>query len=747
MAPETKDENPGGAGADDWVSIELQLTAALCSGCGEPRETGRCPECGSEVPVSEEVAEIAAARGAALAGLPERLEEIAAGFERLPQGSIPLSNDQFATAVTDAELFDLTRSLLTLGEELEALDVNDPAVIGRGLRQLVEARIARAKKLLEACRELEAFDPHGPAIALQDYAVRTGRFGVRLTQRYLGVLMATSIPEVREAESQMQGMLNEFRELNGVIPALLDEMEEWVLRDVDARISLVLGKAGVYTDELGNVDVAAVLGAFAATDRPYELLAERSHRYFRHLIGNSEDRDVALESLLIFSAIAIGSLDRPLGALRIAAGVLALLRDAAAADPAKVQELVDHTMSEGALVFAANERIRRGFQLLCLAEAAGEAVEDDVVRTVMDAYKELAEGAYRTYGWLFVQLARLRDGQTAEERDLPPMLGELTERLDALPDERMQRFAAGSDSALRNAVAHAQYRWESEENELIDLRTGERWDREALEAAGEALVGAAIGADAGYGCFLASGTVDLKAPPWIREGHDPRIYAPMAQASFGALGFEVIEVRDGGATVVIVAPQAFDRMRLFGPLFGFASVVSRPTAFRVVSEGGEVLIDVDAAAFAEAREAGQAVRDLASLAPLISDRQRRGAAPERALARTLAIQLSLVIGVEGEAMESGGLSAASMLRLADRLQFVLGFVRARVCPGDDSLRTVLRSVSRARALATAASQGVESAPGELAEELLALLRWAHEEGTSWPTADLVGSSLDDEALD
>lgn len=743
MASDREEQRPEHQ-AEDRVTIELQLAAALCPGCGEPHEPGRCPDCGSDVPASEEVAAIAAARRAALAGMPERLEAVAAGFEQLPKGSIPLSNDQFATAVSDAELFDLIQGLLTLGEELEALDLNDPFVIGKKLRHLLEARIARAERLLDACRELAAFEPHGPAAALQNYAVRTGRFGVELTQRFLGVLTAKTIDEVRASESKIQEMLDEFRQLNDAIPKLLDEMEGWVLRDVDARISLVLDKTGIYTDELGNVDVTAVFSAFGETDRPYEVLAERSHRYFRHLIGDIDQRDLALESLQIFSAIAIGSLDRPLGALRIAAGVLALLRDAMEADSEKVQELVDQTMSEGALVFAANERIRRGFLLLRLAEIAGEAVEDDVIRTIMDSYRELAEGAYRTYGWLFAQLARVREGGCSEEQAPPPMLAEISERLKALPEKQIQRFAAASDSALRNAASHAQYRWEPLGSELVDLRTGQRWDLEMLEAASDALIEAAVGADAGYGCFLASGAVDLTAPQWIREGHDPRIYTPMAQASFGALGFEVSEVRDGGATVVIAAPANFDRLRLFGPLFGFASVVRGPEAFQVVDEDNQVLIDVDAAVLTEAQEASETVHDIAILAPLLNDRQRRGVAPEQALARTLAMQLSLVIGGAMTAIDSDGLSTRSMLRLADRLQFVLNFVRNKASSNDDSVRETLTRVSRARALATASSQGAESAPAELAEELIALLQWAHDEGTTWPEEDAAGSDSNQE---
>jgi hypothetical protein len=722
----------------DLITIELGLMAAICPVCEVPREPGPCPDCGTEVPVSEEVAEGVKARRAALTGLPERIAAVEAGFGELPAGAIPLSNDQFATVVDDVGLFGLIVDLLGLGEELEGLALDDPAMIGGRLRRLIEARISRAEALLGACGELALFDPHGPAAVLRDYAARTGHFGVRLTGLYVEVLTASDIREVRAAESQMQGMVDEFRELNGAMPALFEEMEGWILRDVDARISIVLGEPGVYTDEYGDVDVARVFGAFGARESPYEILAARARRYFGHLLGEAPP-DVAFESLLIFAAIAIGTLDRPLGPLRIAAGVRDLMLGALAVDPAGAQQLVDRTMSEGALVFAAGERIRRGFGLLRLAEASGEVVEEQVLATVLGAYVELAEGAYRTYGWMLLDASLLRRGEPASATDRPPSLGELGQRLGAVGEEAIGRFAAAADGDLRNAIAHAQYRWEAETAEIVDLRSGRRWDLAALEAATEVLIEAAIGADAGYGCLLASPAVDLKPPRWLLEGRDARAYRPIAEACFGALGFEVAGVEDAGATVVVSGLEGLDRARLLGPLYGLAAVVGRAEEFRVRGPDGEVLVDVSAAAFEELREAPERVRDLATLGPLVDDMVRRGASTGRVLASILPMQLSLVIAGEMDAMGEEGLSTASMLRLADRLQFVLSFNRSRIPAEERFLRDVLKRVSRARALATAAGRGVEGASAELADELLALLRWTQENGTDWPGEDLIAA--------
>jgi hypothetical protein len=97
---------------------------------------------------------MAQARNRALLGIDSQLNSVIAGFHELPGGNIVVSNDQFARAVSDADLFLQLGSMTGIGHELEALNVNDPKVIGGELRQRMSARVAQVEELLRTCEDL-----------------------------------------------------------------------------------------------------------------------------------------------------------------------------------------------------------------------------------------------------------------------------------------------------------------------------------------------------------------------------------------------------------------------------------------------------------------------------------------------------------------------------------------------------------------------------------------------------------------
>ena len=150
-----------------------------------------------------------------------------------------------------------------------------------------------------------------------------------------------------------------------------------------------------------------------------------------HLIGTGPVREVAIESFLVLPAIGLAALDRPLAAHRIARSTYELLEAASDAEPEQVQQLVDRTIAEGQLVFEALEQIRRGFTLLAAGQAAGVADDGAILKTVMEAYKELAETSFRTYGWLVVDLDRIKRGEAPSQGSASPMIGSLTQQLEA----------------------------------------------------------------------------------------------------------------------------------------------------------------------------------------------------------------------------------------------------------------------------------------------------------------------------
>lgn len=711
-------------------TIHLEFLAECCPQCGEPREPGLCPQCGVEVGASEEVAEIARARGKALESADQHLRELIERFEELPEGNIIVSNDQFATAVSDAEIFTQTAAMMEIGDELEALDVNDRAMIGGELRRKMSVRVARVEALLEACEELALFDPQGPAEELRVVAAAIGCYGAELTRAFVAMLVAETIPAVRVAQAEAQRLVDNIPYADR-IKGLVEEMQGWVVRDVDARAALVLGRPGRYSDEYGFLDVGAVFGAFAGENQPFEALARCARRYFSHLIGTGPVREVAIESFLVLPAIGLASLDRPLAAHRIARSTYELLEAASETAPEQVQQLIDRTVAEGQLVFEALEQIKRGVRLLAAGQAAGVADDGAILKTVMDAYKELAETSFRTYGWLVVDLERIKQGEALSEGSDPPMIGSLTQQLEASKEPAARRLGACSDSALRNACGHSEYRWDAETEEVHDMRTDQRWSVAELEASVAAMGAAIAGADAGYSCFLAGGRVEMRAPQWAADGGAAGLSALIAEANFGAHGFRVVEVRDQGLTVVIEDGGKLDKMTLMSTLGGMTLFARPEDAVRVLGTSGKTLLDVEAAAFREASAAPSRFNDLAILAPYLSN-ARRTEDPDRALIEWVTVAANQVLRTALAQSAESGIDAASMLRTADRFGYVVDFARAHSPKPDEELGHLVKRLSRCRSLGFGAARGDEAAARRLVEEFEALNEWITARGIVWP---------------
>jgi hypothetical protein len=676
------------------------------------------------------VAEIAKARGKALESVDQRLQELIERFSALPDGNIIVSNDQFATAVSDAKIFEQLGEMTSLGSELEALDVNDRAVVGGELRKAMEGRIAQVEALLAACEELSLFNPQGPAQELRTVAAESGRYGARLTQAFMKILVAETIPVAREAGAEMQELLDGFP-YGDRISELLGEMEAWIVPDFDARAALVLGRPGRYSDDHGFLDAGAVFGAFADQEAPFEALAECARRYFSHLIGAGPVREVGIESFLILPAVGLATLDRPLGAHRISRSIYGLLDSAATADAKAVQRLVDRTITESELIFHAVEQIQRGFKLLAAGEEAGLADDAAILKTIMDSYKELAETSYRTYGWLVVDLEKVKNGETPSQASAPPTMGTLTAQLEASEEPAAQQLAACSDSALRNACGHAQYRWDAVAEEVHDMRTDQRWSLEDLELSVESMGAAIAGADAGYTCFLANGTAELRKPEWAGEG-PPGLSVLVAEATFSARGFRVVELQDQGRTVLIDYDDTPDMLALMSTLGGMTTLAGDDDVVKVLDRAGQALLDVEVAAFREASEAPPKFKDLAILAPFFSNAARTTEDRDRALLEWLTVMANQVMMTALEDAERGDFGAPSMLKTADRLGYVIDFARARGGAHDGEAEGLLRRLARCRSFAFGAAQGDENAATQFIEEFRTLSDWIATRGIVWP---------------
>lgn len=714
----------------DVFTICLEFLADCCPSCGVPREPGLCPRCGVEVGESDEVAEIAKARAKALESLDLHLQELVERFGALPDGNIVVTNDQFATAVSDAEIFQRLGEMTSLGAELEALDVNDRTVVGGKLRKAMEGRVAQVEALLATCEELSLFDPQGPAQEFRTVAAQSGRYGAKLTQAFMKVLVAETIPVAREAGAEMQELLHGFP-YGKRISELAEEMEAWIVPDFDARAALVLGRPGRYSDDYGFLDAGAVFGAFADQEAPFHALAECARRYFSHLIGAGPVREVGIESFLIVPAVGLATLDRPLGAHRISRSLYGLLDSAATADAEAVQRLVDRTITESELIFHAVEQIRRGFKLLAAGEEAGLADDAVILKTIMDSYKELAETSFRTYGWLVVDLEKVKNGEALSQDSTPPTMGTLTAQLEASRELVAQQLAASSDSALRNACGHAQYRWDALAEEVHDMRTDQRWSLENLELSVESMGSAIAGADAGYICFLASGRAELKKPEWAGNG-PPGLLAQVADATFSARGFRVIELQDQGRTVLISFDDTPEMFALMSTLGGMTTLAGDDDVVRVLDQTGQPLLDVEVAAFREASEAPLKFKDLAIMAPFFSNAARTTGDRDRALFESLVLLANQVSITLVEDAERDDFGASSMLKTADRLGYVIDFARARGGAHDEETKGLMRRLARCRSFAFRAAQNAGQAGTQFMDEFRSLSDWISTREIVWP---------------
>jgi hypothetical protein len=61
--------------------------------------------------------------------------------------------------MSDAKIFVQIAAMTGIADELEGLDVNDPATIGGELRRKMSVRVERVETLLETCENFALFDP------------------------------------------------------------------------------------------------------------------------------------------------------------------------------------------------------------------------------------------------------------------------------------------------------------------------------------------------------------------------------------------------------------------------------------------------------------------------------------------------------------------------------------------------------------------------------------------------------------
>jgi hypothetical protein len=712
----------------DYFEITLALSGAACPVCCVPREPGPCPECGAEVPVCEEVNDLARARQAALGPLLQEVETLRAAFNVPPNARINISPGQYAAAITDSGLFRLMSEMPALGYVLSHLDVNDPKTIGGPVRRAVQGQIEALQQLLEACQELGIFKPAGPAAELRELAVEAGQWGADVVLSLLRAVTAGTFPEARSSQEELQRLLHETPLTAHA--EMLDHLPEWVVSDVDERVSLALDRPGRYSDDFGFLDFARVFGAFAGEEQPFIRVAEQARRFLGHLLWSGAPPQPETDVVLVLPAATLAALDRPFHAHRLARMVRELFDEAWARDPDAVRGLVQRTTAQGPLVFAAAARIQKGFNLMTLQDEAGLLDADDVITGLLRTYLDAAETSFRTLGWLVVDLDAIAEGGSVMPATQPPTLGSLEQQLAATAHPAGPTLVACSDSDLRNACGHAQYRWEASTETLVDLRTEQRWALEELEDRMDGLVAGITGTDTGYCASVVDRQIELPEPSWLRSGEAPAAVQFLAAAILGACGQEVIAVNQDSSEIVLAA-EAVDPATVLPALAGLAASTVTGREIQVLAHDGRVLLAVEVSSLEEALAAPDELKDLAVLAPFLSAARSVKNDAAEALAQVVAIQVMAICMNAVPALTADPGSKDLLGQVARRLDYVRSFARENQSEPPLAERVFVH-LSRARSEAVQASRGEHKALRRLGKEFSALIQWAGKQDVRWP---------------
>ncbi len=676
-----------------------------------------------------EIATIAAARQQALAPLLVEIGELKEGFDCLSEPRVPLSSEQFAAALEDLGVLELINDAVLGPQRLAKLDLDDGQSVGRLLRLAAAEEVARIRTLLELIAELACFAPAEPAAELQERTVGAARRVAEAIEWLLEAIAAGTLGDVRAGEEHLQAALDalDFFSLED-----FDRLHETSAPDLDVRIALVLRKRGRYTDETGCLHPGLVFGAFAGEASLFGKLGERATAYLGHLLPGTEVNE-AEAAMLILPAVTLASLDRPFFAHRHAREMVELLTSALAEDRGEVRRVLERTTNEGPRIFASASRIHKGMRLIFEAGGA-EAIDDELIlREVMIAYQELTESAFRSHAWAVLELVAIATGASRAEGP-PPTLGALNQRLEASSCRLAQALGRACDPELRNALAHAQYRWNRRAAQVEDLRTGRAWSLDEFDRSARALVNAVVGVDTGYCCVAISEGMAPELPQTPSAGHSPEITSLLGQAIFAANGYEVLGLADEGAAVTVASVgNGSDLTTLMNALASLSVLVPDGQAYRVDEGGaGRPLLNVSGEAMRTATGAPQVAQDLAIVAAFCDSEARVGGRPGEAACRGLALQAKIVAAAAMYDLAHSGVTTSVLARMRTRVEVVREFATTHRELGEPMRGTTVRRLERIVACSYAIERGERKALEKTVARINALFTWAEETGVTWP---------------
>jgi hypothetical protein len=709
---------------DGSFMLRLAMAAGHCPVCGEAAEPGSCQSCGAEVPPAEGPSEYAVARNKALSSLVRRASEMRRRWQEDLAPGPKVTADQLAGAFVQSEVLERLDHAEQACQRLSCLDFDDKAALGTSVRAAVVGEVDLIEEVGDLCREIASLDVHPPQPELLGELLDAARRVEDMLLRLLETLSAQTIEEARRGEKGLQEAISQGPRAADLQPTAL---ELFASADVDARVALAVGRPGSYLDASGFIDIGRVFGAYSGEEGPYERLARASAEYFRHLLP--EDPDPSAGTFLILAAVNIASLNGPIRAHRCAKAMAELVGQAAALDSEAVSSVFERSVAEGPKLFAAASRVRMGMQLIRHASEM-EAVEDELIlREVMSSYLEITESAFRSHAWAMLEMQAVIDGKAPNGGD-PPTLGSLLQRLRASPAALARDLADTTDADLRNAAGHSQYRWDRQAEEVEDLKTGQRWGVDDLEARTEALSDSVLGLDAGYLCGLIAAGIDFAAP---REEVDPTLRALLVEAAFAVAGYELAELSQDSATASIRVDAEASLPALMTAVASMSALVKGVNAYRVMSaDSGRALIDVAAERMLAATSGPEETRDLEIVRCFTDSEIRTGAPAADALFQSLVVQAKVVAATALQSLLLDGPTAEVAAKIRIRVEAVLELASDDPNLDLQATQVARRHLQRIVANTYSLERGQPKAFDALLRGIRATLSWADRQGISWP---------------
>lgn len=433
------------------LGVTMVFTNPVCESCGEICIDSVCIECGQRFDGDTPEDEVRRAREAALAPLLARIQDVVESFDRMPAPHLSVTVDQFMRAFGDLDIFAQAREIPSYfqGDQAE-LRLASPREIGRRGRRSVEGFIERCEYLRDRVAELCWCDVPAEAAPVREATVRVARGVVVIAQRLLEVATAPTVAEAGVRATELQTALDSVpsSDLGDAIAALDAE----AMSTTHERISRAFGISGNFVNPDGSVEIAEIYTALTKgrDDNPIAANALAAMDLVKHLAMDPEAGS-STAAMLIDPLVRLAAHDNPVRAHKISHHLLTSLRAAWTKNEAATRDAIERVASNSRRNLASAARLARRFDALGDVPVASADVE-----LLVECYRLAAEGAFRTYARLALDLSVILKGRQLSDQEVST-LGPIADHFRSDRGELARLVLDALDVELRNAAAHEEY--------------------------------------------------------------------------------------------------------------------------------------------------------------------------------------------------------------------------------------------------------------------------------------------------